>query len=129
KSFVPVAVLFLAAAALGQTAAPDPTREILWRDASHTDALFIPAARLDVPIDQLPLSEYSRTVLRNSIDRVAHAPVNTVTCRVDVNARGDYEPGAKPIDEWLASARTLVTGDVIGVTAGWNTLGHYAATL
>lgn len=101
---------------------------ILWNDAKHQDALFIPESLLNtVPLNELPLRDADRRALETTLKTDSPAPMMvggrmTPDCALtdEHSGIGEPSPEAVHLPEFLKSSRVLFVGRVVKVFLGWN---------
>ena len=101
---------------------------ILWNDANHQEALFIPEALLNTaPLSELPLRDADRRALETTLKSDSPAPMMiggrmTPDCALtdEHSGIGEPSPEAVHLSEFLRSSRVLFVGRVVNVFLGWN---------
>ena len=119
-------ILLLCASALFAKDATVRAREVVWRDASRTNALFVPESLLAEPIEALPLSESSRAALRHEL---AVRPKLAQPCRSSIHTDGRYSESTGSLDNWLRQSKSLIVAEVVETVPGWSTWGHFPVTM
>lgn len=126
--------LFFALTAVGEQKR-DTGEEVPLRVGAAQGSVFLPEDLLtETPIDQLPISEAGRSILRRMVDQQRRPQVwarffagrRVPSC---VTRFSSMEPGTDPgsatLPETLADAEIVLTGQIVDVVSGWD--AHYSS--
>lgn len=116
-----------------QCKAEDYERRILWENAEHTAAAFIPEKVLhEKQLSELPLSENTRPLLEGALyfrrNYPPRIPVSMKENPCEVLGKADPAGSyrhAKSLDELIADTPVALVGKVVEIVPGWlTTLAH-----
>lgn len=113
---------------------------ILWQDAKHSQALFIPEPLLrSSELSELPISELSLLTLNTLVDLRRNPPSyypGNPRFGPDDGCRTSHEPlpeepvdGAKALLETLRETPVVFTGHVLDIHIGWDAWGNAVGSI